>query len=366
MTKNAKLRKVKTMHEFYAFDVGGDAFLLKRKNENILFDGGNSPKQLPKNISQCNVSQLNVVVCSHHDHDHLSGIKELIDQIDLKQAHITINELWVPAFWHALEHNKTTIKTALTALIENETSLPTSNNLRGEEMDSNLAAWIQAACACIKNHPRKRQKNERLQYMLRSVERITSTIKKASSLNIKIRYFEYGLAPKPTPMLPLTPVNSREVTTSEVLTRYNHALLQFKKLTPQNRTSLAFYAPETDSDNGVLFCADSDFSTCFFPPKQTAGRELIITAPHHGSDTNRSSYPIISNTFPTAKMYVCGTHYSAHPICNLFKQQHALCTNNTHCPQCRGSQKSSGTVKLTCSSGNWNVVSVKYEQPQPC
>ena len=64
--------------KFYALPVKeGDSFVLVRSDASILVDGGvaNKDRWLASLLqSQCGVSKLDIVVCTHNDDDHTGGL----------------------------------------------------------------------------------------------------------------------------------------------------------------------------------------------------------------------------------------------------------------------------------------------------
>jgi competence protein ComEC len=77
----------KGLHVFF-LDVGqGDSILIQTpKGENILIDGGNNSYgyTILHALKQLNVVQLDVVIGTHPDADHIGGLDTVIDQIPVK------------------------------------------------------------------------------------------------------------------------------------------------------------------------------------------------------------------------------------------------------------------------------------------
>ncbi|WAH57250.1 MBL fold metallo-hydrolase [Pseudomonas silvicola] len=82
------------MDQLIALPVSGDAFLLRRANRLILVDGGRSSALLSKELTKYGVNHLDVVICTHADHDHAGGLVDLLDR-----SKITVGEFWLPGAW---------------------------------------------------------------------------------------------------------------------------------------------------------------------------------------------------------------------------------------------------------------------------
>lgn len=95
----------------------------------------------------------------------------------------------------------------------------------------------------------------------------------------------------------LVPVNARKVTGRDITTRVVKKKLKGEESeavsimvtvakSVSNRESIAFYAVETETDPGVLFCAEC----CVRPRGIQPFRTIIATVPHHGASDNKSVY----------------------------------------------------------------------------
>ncbi|MDP9933497.1 MBL fold metallo-hydrolase [Variovorax paradoxus] len=84
------------MDKLVALPVKGESFLLRRRSQNILVDGGYSSQGLASALSgpDVGVSHLNIVVCTHADRDHAGGLTDL-----LEGGAITADEFWLPGAW---------------------------------------------------------------------------------------------------------------------------------------------------------------------------------------------------------------------------------------------------------------------------
>jgi hypothetical protein len=82
----------------------------------------------------------------------------------------------------------------------------------------------------------------------------------------------------------LVPVNAIEVVQ---IRRPRRSALEYIALTRSNKQSLVFVSPKDKLNSGVLFTADSDLSFKQVVPWHDG---MIITSPHHGSESNKYAY----------------------------------------------------------------------------
>lgn len=82
------------MDQLVALPVSGDAFLLRRSGRVILVDGGRSSVLLSGELAKYGVDHLDVVICTHADHDHAGGLVDLLDRSKIK-----VREFWLPGAW---------------------------------------------------------------------------------------------------------------------------------------------------------------------------------------------------------------------------------------------------------------------------
>lgn len=88
------------------------------------------------------------------------------------------------------------------------------------------------------------------------------------------------------------PINSVEL---RRVSRYSGRLERFVQLTKVNRECLVLHSPSIDGDVEVLFCGDSPLGDGpgyrnTFLANMEFRWPLVITAPHHGADTNAIAY----------------------------------------------------------------------------
>jgi hypothetical protein len=130
-------------------------------------------------------------------------------------------------------------------------------------------------------------------------------------------------------------------------------------LSQQNVESLVFYRLETNTEPGVIFAGDSRL--CFgidkpehpFPmPQKSPSRQILITAPHHGSRVNDEAYKIIKHWLPNSELSPIFVRNGGHHKSKLeffLKERFRCCTQCRHCVP----QKRPKTIRLNSQSGRW-------------
>jgi hypothetical protein len=132
------------------------------------------------------------------------------------------------------------------------------------------------------------------------------------------------------------------------------------RLSQQNVESLVFHRLETAAEPGVMFLGDSRLSFGIDQPKQPfpmprplPKRQMLVTAPHHGSRVNDVAYGIIRGWLgdsKTSPIYVRNGGHHKQTI-TAFLDEPFRC-----CAQCRrcASSKLVRTVTLASRKGRWN------------
>lgn len=303
--------------QFVAINVGqGDAFFLQRQNRRILVDGGRSVEGFANHfVRTTNCSEVDVLVCTHNDADHANGV------IGYLRDNLGVREVWLPGNWTpALEQILSDPfgypDTLLREIREESADLgvdgegdlleqlgplpPPENDLapadegaaerilaaleraQDETWNSPLAPWAVVWEAAALRSRRLRVFVEALS----AARRIRDIALLAFRRGATLRWFEFGLqAPGGGDELLLFPLNAREL----ILRRRPMWLLLALRLSVANQRSLVFYSPPS-SGGAVLFSADSDLVTTRCPPIE----DLLVTAPHHGSETNRNAYATLT------------------------------------------------------------------------
>ncbi|HEX8599249.1 MAG TPA: MBL fold metallo-hydrolase [Chloroflexia bacterium] len=141
----------------------------------------------------------------------------------------------------------------------------------------------------------------------------------------------------------LVPMNAREVFRFPIRkSRSSLRLLEALALSVSNRESLVFLAPGTWATPEVLFCGDSDLR---FRRRIPWSKGMIVTAPHHGSDSNSGAYQRFSRDTADACEAVwirSDGRYRSRPGA-LFMHRPP---DSRICTLCRGSANPSQNIKL--------------------
>jgi hypothetical protein len=124
---------------------------------------------------------------------------------------------------------------------------------------------------------------------IKAADRILTIARHASDRQIRIRWFDFDKfklqgQPSGGKKNILEPVNACEISPRII----KISALKYLYLTVENKKSLVFLAPETKNIPGVLFTADSDLDFNFQPQSPTLS--MIVTTPHHGSESNKNAY----------------------------------------------------------------------------
>lgn len=308
----------------------GDAYLLQNdNNENFLFDAG-SPKVVNL-LYQKGCCYLNVAICSHNDSDHTAGFENLL------KSCVQIDELWLPNIWASIvsflnEHY-------------NEISEDYIEKLKREVKNADVD--IQAFYHLQEENPLN---IERIQYntiyekLPYKIDNIVKIFKLARCRNIRIRFFKplnyevnnvcnFGFVAK----------NSEEVNSVPVLNSITQLAMAIK-LSAENKYSLVFEYRQDDPR--ILFTADSDL--CFV--QQTGihyNGSMVITAPHHGSDSNASAYNKIQANNP---FYVRTFYNNKHSIKTFLALQNC----KKYCVRCCHQEQE---VVFEWYNNRWNNIS---------
>lgn len=302
------------MDEFISIAVGqGDAFYLQRSGFKVLVDGGRSRKgfynQFRETIGQ---EILDVVICTHADADHINGL------IGYFESGARAREVWLPGKWTSrledllvnpdefvseLERQVRNLKlegiNSLEDYCDNGELERTASTEGSDSIDDLMCQamenetewmtwtglkewWVRES---ILGH-RMPPANLRLLFdAIDTAKKIRSLAVEAYHSGAKIRWFEYDSVSNSGGDAKLKPVNSKEIFTVSS----KEKALRYLSLSKSNKQSLVFYSPgENQGSGSVLFCADSDFS--FANSLSGLGEVSIVTAPHHGSESNKNVY----------------------------------------------------------------------------
>lgn len=384
---------------FVALPVGqGDAFFLKENDFCVLVDGGKSANRFPimfQNI--LNRKSVDVLVCTHNDADHANGI------LGFLQAGLKCKELWLPGSWGPRLQDLIDAPSEFLAEVEAEiingdwprnledgdrSSLDLlgdrfSEQLGRDELDSasptppfetRMSTWLSRNTQDDMRSDINDMTNELnhlpslldwhraesirpsfwmpLEFSERNLwlevvaaaNRIKAIANAALDQGIPIRWFEFskgsvggGLPDR------LVPVNSMEIVTFRPPPP---TALEYLALTTANRESLVFASPTTEKSPGVLFSADSDFQ---FPAQIPWSHGMIVTAPHHGSESNSPVYARAAREAPNLnRIWVRSDgNFKSRPGESYLNQSTRYCT------LCRGAKNEKQAVRFRRRSQNW-------------
>ena len=323
------------MSKFIAIPVSvGDAFHLNINDHTILVDGGQDMTGFPHLFLQTiKDNKVNVVVCTHNDADHANGI------IGLLKAGISCDEIWLPGSWiDVLPEILRPIDDVVKVLVDNikedkqlsRDDNPNSNSPlletycdkrsewseqnknKGEAIDLHEDGWSDKLIVQLeKSAPwdsiaSQHGEFSRYKYFyhfiidgldsaeiellwsaIDAARRIRSIAQEAFHRGIPVRWFQYDTSlPASGGDSYLQPLNAQEIATVRVKP-VGVTLLFLLSLSVSNKESLVFWSPPMDQKPGVLFTADSDLQNVRLP-KASDFHSALATAPHHGSDSNRS------------------------------------------------------------------------------
>lgn len=275
--------------KFRALEIGsGDAFLIEKEGKQILFDSGGSESKIIDLISPNKI--IDLAICSHNDSDHANGFIGL-----LKSPSHEIKEIWLPGMWVPI----------LNFIIKNEINgklIRKYNRDIKEIFDYN--SLVEESNVSIETFDEGLQQISEIEenfffpnfhiityfYWFNNAIINLDRILKIAGLAYKkgslIRWFKPE-SENPTiqnPNYGFKPLNSKEVVKIDRVAESNFSSLLF--LTIENKFSLVFEFYNDDKPI-ITFSADSDFS---FLGSKTYYNNIIVTAPHHGSENNSIVY----------------------------------------------------------------------------
>lgn len=297
----------------------GDAFFMQKDNKKLIVDGGKSRLLFPRQFRRVTrKTHVNVLVCTHNDSDHANGLLGLLENRKLFAC-----EAWLPASWmdrlrdviYKQEDFLKELMTDVEKLSDNQLSNLSSmgdeySTTRVEKGDSVVDVkardflesieHVDAGESVFQKFYLSQRKLYKLQPLNKKLRLIVEAISASNLIRqiflaayhsgSLIRWFDYvgnkgqirasgGIQDL------LIPVNAVEVSQ---IRRPKRSALRYIALTRSNKESLVFVSPKDEFCSGVLFTADSDLSFNQTIPWHTS--QMIITSPHHGSESNRHAY----------------------------------------------------------------------------
>ena len=378
-------------HRFVALPVGqGDAFFLQRGDFTVLVDGGRSKKTLPRLFSQhVKRDQIDALICTHNDADHANGV------LGFLKSSLQCKEAWLPALWtnrladildrpeefvkelsgeiadHLPRESDLDVEPPLTLeaigkLISKEMDADPQNRRDPDGHDGPGPTELSYALGLEEDtdidvrsvpwspefyfHPEPSRRLRLFLEALGAAKNIRKIVKACCHRGVPIRWFEYnrnsaGGGRKGL----LKPLNANEVSMSSVP---RLSALKILALTTANRESLTFCSPQSDDFPGVIFAADSDLR---FPQRIPWQPEMIVTAPHHGSNDNKAAYarPKRDNFSSSDLIWVRSDgNFKKRPCPDYLSLRWRYCTI------CRGVNppKPKQCLEFTANGGKWIPV----------
>lgn len=346
----------------------GDCFYLERESKVIVFDGGRYPRFSALLFKQyTSKDEIDYLICSHNDADHASGILGLIG------TGISIKEVWLPGRWleiisEVYENHDWVYDVFKSSREVGQLTLDELNTNTLEEYGADYEGTkyeeakevekkIEELCESeifqhgawrsrlIYHHPFSNLFNE----AIRAADRIIEIAKLAYAHGSRIRWFDYdeyknnGFQTMGGEAF-LKPQNSVEIA------RFKKTKIKFLyklALSVANRESLVFLS-ETENEPKVLFTADSDMANINVPAFNLP-EELIVTAPHHGSDSNQNVYNLFKNKEP---LWVRSDMRSRKRPCKVYRE-----LKYKYCTLCDNPLSTRSPVKFHSNGSMWQPMS---------
>lgn len=347
------------MGKFTALAVGkGDAFLWEASDQvRFLVDGGASAQSTQVSLQTRGIKRLEVVVCTHGDHDHWNGLLSL-----LRDPAIEVGEVWIPARWgDGLSQLATNPALVLEQLREEcRSTIPEDGSAAAMEGDYHDLREVEAAVVDgpdIRRHIRDPLRwyyhwtpgSEWLRFerTVKIAGGIWRVVRAALLKGCMLRWFEYGAAPgQAHPWL--MPINSGEM----LRVRRVDGVMRWIQLSLKNSEALVLVGKHPDSPP-VLFSSDSDFQ---FDLEHLPRRPMLITAPHHGSEQNARVYNKIRAHAGADHVWVRSDWSSKNRPCDEFKVINHDTRGCTSCAICERSSFGCQPVEAADVDGKWEIT----------
>jgi len=278
----------------------GDSFLIECEGKTILVDGGKNQRDIITIINKENIHNhhIDLLICTHYDADHINGIVGL-----LKSNKYSFNEVWLPEIFGSIAYSFANGTNEIFQYLRyfenfefNDNQLDYDNQqqpLADNDDDSYELIDNERLSYLIENklfdleyrfHFGNRHLNEHYFKMINNWHNISALVNQSISSGAYIRWFSYrNNITNQTYRYDIYPKNSVQTK----ITKYPPVLFfQILYLTTINKESLVFLFNKEMFPN-ILFSADSDFSFC---NNINLKDNSIVTAPHHGSESNDIVY----------------------------------------------------------------------------
>ena len=363
------------MSKFSALPVGkGDAFLWRPGDRAVLVDGGQSTRRAHAALKSKNIHHLNAIVCTHGDSDHWKGLLPII-----KDASISIDEVWVPARWGDGLKDLATDPMAVLDQLLLECSKSKLKHLSDDapagdpaveapEEEHDLAE-VEEAVACGPDLTELLAAAEPMgvgypfplhalapappALWLEAVQvlgGIWEVVRESLHRGALLRWFKYGEGPVGGHDW-LYPVNSAEMLRVQRTT----GVLRWLALTLKNKEALVLVG-DVDDEPPVLFCSDSDLS--FDLEQKVPKTDMLVTAPHHGSPSNAAAYAALQQHHAATHTWVRSDFKPKKPPQNggnPCKEFTNISMEHRACTACHRCGRALMAVEAEVVAGRWAI-----------
>jgi hypothetical protein len=376
---------------FIAIRVGqGDAFFIERTDKLALVDGGRSRVGFATQFKKVTgLEYVDILVCTHNDADHALGL------LGFLECGFTAREVWLPASWtdrldDLLLHPSEFLGELIGNIEESETKEMQLTNLGDSystnaphrerdqeelnEVDAeNLSLTFEAASEradvwdLLLSHLSTYldwyrlfgplwtdyRKNRLLIEALSAATLIREISLTAFHSGAVIRWFDYiGNYQRSSSGGArdfLVPINSEEIVR---IRRPKRSVLEYLALTTANKESLVFMCPSKKGIPSILFTADSDLK---FNQPIGWSHGMLMTAPHHGSESNAEAYDRFrkdtSNTIEDVVWVRSDGRFKSRPGSSYLQS-----SGRHYCTLCRESNQPKQNLRFIPRSNIWQSV----------
>jgi hypothetical protein len=336
------------MIQFRSLKVGsGDSFLVEDNGLRYLVDSGGSAIIMQRLITE----PIDIAICTHNDSDHSKGFIGL-----LKKRKGLIKEIWLPGVWAGVI--KFISEGKYFALFNkeidfNEIEKPTEISALLEDSEIDIDEFTDDMVDLEHFYDDMFYRSTRFGYpqpifreVYFNIERIKHICRLAYEDGAAIKWFFPSNMPGKK-IRNFIPINSEIGLKLKKVKRDDlQSFLKLAYLTSENRHSLVFEYVVEDQPK-ILFTADS-----IIDKLRGYSESIIVTAPHHGSDSNKETYKNINGN---NIIWVRSDRPSGKRPCTEF-----LSLNEKYCLTCTKDQKvESEEVVFELRSNVWEYVKGK-------
>ena len=282
---------------FEAHNAGiGDCFSIMENDKIYVIDGGSSNRI----INDFKGKTINVCIVTHNDRDHTQGVQKMLSE----KSGVTINEIWLPGIWQPIiEHVQSNPKSLseltnysvckgfviddlslLNGLLDN-TSESIDSFYETSDEKLQFIEMFEMHNELIKTNPEKYFNSPNI-----DLNRILGIFSLALERGCFIKFFypEETMQSLMVPNYPFRMLNSSLLCSLKKVKA--DKLINLLYLSKNNKYSLVFEYMYKENPI-ILLNADSDL---YFidntNPLDYGGAEILVTSPHHGSESNSSVY----------------------------------------------------------------------------